>query len=102
MESFMINDREHRILEDLERQLAAEDPGFARRLACFEPWARWRRAWRLGVSAPVVLLVAVLAITAFALQVTALGGLFLVWALIGGLRRLASAKRVPPRTRLPG
>ena len=40
----MINDREHRILEDLERQVAAEDPDFARRLAGVDPWARWRRA----------------------------------------------------------
>jgi len=102
MENFMINDREHRILEDLERQVAAEDPGFARRLTGFDPWARWRRAWRLGVSAPVVLLVAVLSIIAFALHVSALGGLFLVWALVGGLRWLSSATPVAPRTRLPG
>jgi hypothetical protein len=38
----MINDREHRILEDLERRTAADDPGFALRLAGFDPWARWR------------------------------------------------------------
>jgi Protein of unknown function (DUF3040) len=92
MESLMINDRDHHILSDLERQLTAEDPAFARRLAGLDPWARWRRAWHLGVSVPVVLLVAVLSITAFALQVSALGGLFLVWALIGGLRWLSRAK----------
>jgi len=98
----MINDREHRILEDLERQVAAEDPDFARRLAGVDPWARWRRAWRLGVSAPVVLLVAALSIVAFALHVSALGGLFLVWALVGALRWLSTTKPVAPRTRLPG
>jgi hypothetical protein len=102
METFMINDREHRILEDLERRVAAEDPGFARRLTGVDPWARWRRAWRLGVSAPVVLLVAALSIVAFALHVSALGGLFLVWALVGGLRWLSSTKPVAPRTGLPG
>ena len=98
----MINDREHRILEDLERRMTADDPGFALRLAGSDPWARWRRAWRLGVSAPVVFLVAVLSIIAFALHVSALGGLFLVWALVGGFRWLARAKRVQPRTTLRG
>jgi hypothetical protein len=54
------------------------------------------------VSAPVVLLVAALSIVAFALHVSALGGLFLVWALVGGLRWLSSTKPVAPRTGLPG
>ena len=47
-------------------------------------------------------LVAVLSIIAFALHVSALGGLFLVWALLGGLRWLSSTKPVATRTRLPG
>jgi hypothetical protein len=54
------------------------------------------------VSAPVVFLVAVLSIIAFALHVSALGGLFLVWALVGALRWLSTTKPVAPRTRLPG
>jgi hypothetical protein len=98
----MINDREHRILEDLERRMAAEDPGFARRLTGVDPWARWRRAWRFGVSVPVVLVVGLLAVVAFALQVSSLGVLFLVWALVGGFRWLARAKHVQPRTTLRG
>jgi len=98
----MINDRERRILEDLERRMAADDPGFARRLTGLDPWARWRRAWRFGVSAPVVLLVAVLAVVAFALQVSSLGALFLVWALAGGFRWLSRARSVMPRTTLRG
>jgi hypothetical protein len=102
MESCMINDREHRILEDLERRTAADDPGFALRLAGFDPWARWRRAWRFGVSVPVVLVVGLLAMVALVLQVSSLGVLFLVWALVGGFRWLARAKRVQPRTTLRG
>jgi len=98
----MINDREHRILEDLERRTAADDPGFALRLAGFDPWARWRRAWRFGVSVPVVLVVGLLAMVALVLQVSSLGALFLVWALVGGFRWLARAKRVQPRTTLRG
>ena len=92
----MINDREHRILEDLERRTAADDPGFALRLAGFDPWARWRRAWRFGVSVPVVLVVGLLAMVALILQVSSLGVLF------GGFRWLARAKRVQPRTTLRG
>jgi Protein of unknown function (DUF3040) len=92
MEICMINDREQRILEDLERRMAAEDPGFARRLAGVDPWARWRRAWRYAVSVPVVLLVGLLAVVAFTLQVSSLGVLFLAWALAGGLRWLAHAE----------
>ena len=88
----MINDREHRILEDLERRLAADDPAFALRLAGRDPWARWRRAWRFGVSVPVLLVVGVLAIVAFALHVSALGGLFLGWLFVGGVRWLAGVK----------
>jgi hypothetical protein len=88
----MINDREHRILEDLERRMAADDPGFALRLAGFDPWARWRRAWRFGVSAPVLLVVSVLSIVAFALHVSSLGMAFLVWTLIGGVRWLSRVK----------
>ena len=87
----MINDREHRILEDLERRLAADDPAFALRLGGFDPWARWRRAWRFGVSVPVLLVVCVLAIVAFALHVSAIGGLFLGWAVVGGVRWLSKA-----------
>ena len=98
----MINDREHRILEDLERRMAADDPGFALRLAGVDPWARWRRAWRFGVSVPVVLVVGLLAVVAFVLQVSSLGVLFLVWALVGGLRWLARAERGQPRTTLRG
>ena len=96
----MINDREHRILEDLERRLAADDPAFALRLAGIDPWARWRRAWRFGVRVPVLLLVGVLAIVAFALHVSALGGLFLGWVVIGGVRWLARAdlSRTTPRS----
>ena len=98
----MINDREHRILEDLERRMAAEDPGFALRLAGLDPWARWRRAWRFEVSVPVVLVVGLLAVVAFVLQVSSLGVLFLVWALAGGFRWLGWAKGVQPRTTLRG
>ena len=98
----MINDREHRILEDLERRMAAEDPGFARRLTGVDPWARWRRAWRFGMSVPVVLVVGLLAVVALVLQVSSQGALFLVGALVGGFRWLARAKRVQPRTTLRG
>jgi Protein of unknown function (DUF3040) len=98
----MINDREHRILEDLERRMTAEDPGFAQRLTGFDPWARWRTVWRRGMSVPVVLLVAVLAVVAFAIQVSSLGALFLVWALAGGFRWLSRVRRVMPRPTLLG
>ena len=54
------------------------------------------------MSVPVVLVVGLLAVVAFALQVSSLGALFLVWALTGGFRWLAEAKRVPPRTTLRG
>jgi hypothetical protein len=91
METCMINDREHRILEDLERRMAAEDPGFAERLRGLDPWARWRRAWRFGVSVPVVLLATVLAVVGFSLHVSSLGLLFLGWALVGAMRWLVRA-----------
>jgi hypothetical protein len=92
METCMINEREHRILEDLERRMTAEDPGFAQRLGGLDPWARWRRAWQFAVQVPVVLLVVVLSVVAFALHVSSLGLLFLVWALVGGVRWLFRAK----------
>jgi|SRR4051794_16956159 hypothetical protein len=79
----MINERENRILEALERQLSATDPALAERLAGNDPWARWRSAWRVAMSVPVLLLVAVLAVTAFELNVSSLGVSFLLWSLVG-------------------
>jgi Protein of unknown function (DUF3040) len=79
----MINERESRILEALERQTSAEDPAFAEWLAGVDPWARWRSAWRAAMAVPVLLLVAVLSVTAFALNVSSLGVSFLIWALVG-------------------
>ena len=79
----MINERERRILEDLERRMAAEDPGFADRLGGLDPWARWRYVWRFAVRVPVVLLAVVLSVVAFSLHVSALGVVFLGWALVG-------------------
>lgn len=93
----MINERERRILEDLERRMAAEDPGFATRLGGLDPWARWRRIGNAGVSAPVVLVAAVLAIVAFALHVSALGALFTAWALVGAVRWLLRTDPDGPR-----
>ena len=69
---------------DLERWTSIEDPAFARRLGGgADPWTRWRSAWCLGTRVPVALLVAALALASFALHVSSLGLLFLVWALTG-------------------
>ena len=87
----MINEREHRILEDLERRMTAEDPVLALRLSGSDEWARWRSAWRRGMSVPVLLLVVMLAATGFGLQISSLGVVFLLWALVGGMRWLVLA-----------
>jgi hypothetical protein len=82
----MINDREHQLFEDLERRMTADDPALARRLRGDDPWARWRRAWLVGTSVPVLLLVVALTVVTFALHVSSLGSSFLIWALVGVLR----------------
>lgn len=89
----MINERERRVLEELERRMKAEDPAFAHRLGGGDPWGLWRSAWRTGTSVPVVLLAAVLSAVAFVLQLSALGAPLLVWALVGAGRWLVVAQR---------
>lgn len=89
----MINDRERRMLAELERRTSAEDPEFALRLAGADPWARWRWSWRVGTSVAALLLVVVLAVASFALHISSLGLAFLVWALVGAVRWLVRAKR---------
>ena len=81
----MINEREHRILEDLERRMTAEDPAFAARLSGKESPKRTQYAWRKCMSVPVLLLVVALSVTGFALGISSLGAMFLVWALVGGV-----------------
>jgi hypothetical protein len=97
----MINERERRELEELERRTRAEDPAFARRLGGRDPWARWRSAWRIGTAAPVVLLAAVLSAVAFVLQLSSLGLPLLIWALVGAVRWLVAARHAGV-ARLPG
>jgi Protein of unknown function (DUF3040) len=75
----MINEREHRILEDIERRMTAEDPALVLRLSGSDEWARWRLAWRRGMSVPVLVLVVMLSATGFALQISSLGVVFLLW-----------------------
>jgi lysylphosphatidylglycerol synthetase-like protein (DUF2156 family) len=89
----MINEQEHRILADLERRMTAEDPGLALRLSGRDEWARWRSAWRWGMSVPILLLVIALSVTGFGLHISSLGVLFLLWALVGGMRRLVRVHR---------
>ena len=84
----MINEREHRILEDLERRMTAEDPDLALQLSGRDAWARWRTAWHRGMRVPVLLLVVLLSLTGFALHISSLGLVFLLWALVGGMRWL--------------
>ena len=89
----MLNERDDRVLRDLERWTSIEDPAFARRLGGgADPWTRWRSAWCLGTRVPVALLVAALALASFALHVSSLGLLFLVWALTGLVRCLVVAR----------
>ena len=76
------------MLQELERRMSADDPALGRRLAGDDPWARWRSAWRIGMSVPVVLLAVALSILAFVLQLSALGIPLLGWALLGALRWL--------------
>lgn len=88
----MINERERRVLEELERRMRAEDPGFAQRLGGRDAWARWRSTWRIGTSMPLVLLAAVLSVAAFVLHLSALGLPLLLWAVVGALRWLVVAR----------
>jgi DUF3040 family protein len=48
----MLNERDDRVLRDLEHWTNIEDPAFARRLGRADPWARWRSAWRHGTRVP--------------------------------------------------
>jgi DUF3040 family protein len=89
----MLNERDDRVLRDLEHWTNIEDPAFARRLGRADPWARWRSAWRHGTRVPVALVVAAVALAAFALHVSSLGLLFLAWALTGMVRWAVVANR---------
>jgi hypothetical protein len=89
----MINERERRMLEDLERRTRAEDPAFAQRLGGRDTWGRWHSAWRTGTSVPVALLAVALSVVAFVLQLSALGVPLLVWAMVGAVRWLVVAQR---------
>lgn len=89
----MLNERERRLLEALERQVSAEDPSFAHRLACCDPWTRWRAVGRWMRGVPALILAVTLAIAALALQLSSLGVLFLGWALIGAIARHVIASR---------
>lgn len=92
----MINEREYRILEELERRMRAEDPAFVLRLSGGRPQSRLRAAWRIGTGVPVLLVVVALSLVGFALHVSSLGLVFLLWALVGGLwRRVRRRHRGP-------
>ncbi len=85
----MISERDRRILEALEQQTLREDPGFARRLGRGGSPGRWSKAGRRATFVPVLVLAAVLAITAFVLNLSAFGLLFLGWAVVGSAVRIA-------------
>lgn len=84
----MINDRERRLLQELARQTAAEDPTFALRLTNNPPpcadgdeWQRWRAAWAAGTRLRVLFLLVPLTLASFAMNVSSVGLLLLIWAL---------------------
>ena len=80
-----INEHERRILEAMERSLSREDPRFAQQLAG-GPSRRSRQApsaARAVFEPPVMVAVGVLAIILFAVNVSALGFLLVLWLLAG-------------------
>lgn len=95
----MINEREHRMLDELERRMIAEDPAIALRLSGLRPPSSLRAAWRIGTSMPILLVVVAFSVVGFALNVSALGLMFLLWALVGGLRRLVRRRHRGPLLR---
>ncbi len=88
----MLSERERRLLAMLERHASAEDPRLARMLAFRGPWWRWRTAGRYMISTPGLVLAAVLGFTGSALQLSSLGLLFIMWAVVGTLVRLVRAQ----------
>jgi hypothetical protein len=92
----MINERERRLLQEMARRTSAEDPAFARRLTRSLPspdddeWERWRSAWRAGTRMSILLLLVPLSLASFAMNVSSVGLLFLVWALTVAARWLHS------------
>ncbi len=103
----MLSERERRLLEALERQVSAEDPGLARMLAGRDPSTRWRTIGRRMTAVPALVVVMALGISGFALHLSALGLLFLAWVAIGALARHVRAGHAdrgapPPGMRHPG
>ncbi|MDT7578115.1 MAG: hypothetical protein QOH17_4448 [Pseudonocardiales bacterium] len=95
----MINERERRLLQEMALQTSVEDPAFAQRLTSVDPlppadedvWKHWRQAWRAMTRLRVLLVLLPLAVVSFALHVSSVGLLLLVWALIIVVRRQVRA-----------
>jgi hypothetical protein len=102
----MINERERRLLQEMALQTSVEDPAFAQRLTAVDPlppededvWKNWRRAWGAMTRLRVLLVLLPLAVVSFALHVSSVGLLLLVWALTIVVRRQVRAKAARPST----
>ncbi len=89
----MLNERERRVLDDLERRILADDPGFAGRMSGRGKRRDRRALLRRVTSAPVILLLLAAAVGSFVVQVSSIGWLLLCCALASGGCWLARAAR---------
>jgi len=92
-----LSDHEQRILAEIERNLAAEDPEFVRQVSEARPRTDTSRLWKLGVLG-ILLGVPLLLFNSTSLIYGVLGFLVLlgsVVAIVTSVRQLTSSPRAP-------